>query len=351
MKKYASILFLALIVSACSGEADPDEEESPVTVYPAQISAPMGDAQYVIGETVNIDIKVDVTSGLSELKLFMDDTIVSENLELKDQTIIVETIDGNVGWTTIRIEYLDGEGQAHSDMREIVFFSDVIPGRMNTTIVNTLPHQGSSYTQGLEFYQGQLYEGTGQWGTSFLGKVDLNSGDVLKQVDLDESVFGEGITILNDTIYQITWQNNTCYAYDMNFNLLTEFTYEGEGWGLCNDGEYIMMSSGSQEIVWRDPRTFKVVKRMDVFDNDSSVDNLNELELIDGYLYANIYTSNDIAKIDTTNGKVITYFDCTHLASDALGGDVLNGIAQNGAGGKIYLTGKYWPKLYEVTFE
>jgi glutamine cyclotransferase len=219
--------------------------------------------------------------------------------------------------------------------------------------MKSYPHEKSSYTQGLEFYKGKLYEGTGQKSQSILGEVDLNTGKILRKIDLATDYFGEGITILNDTIYQITWSEKTCFVYDLNFNIIKQFSYEGEGWGLCNDGTYLIMSNGSSEIVWRNRHTFEIVKRIYIFNDETEIDNLNELELINGKLYVNVYQEDRIIAVDPATGKVLEDIDCSGISKDGRtpGTDVLNGIAYNPETGKTYITGKWWPKLYEVKFE
>ena len=182
--------------------------------------------------------------------------------------------------------------------------------------------------------------------------MDLKSGGHLNKVDLESKYFGEGITILNDTIFQITWNERTCLLYDMEFNKIGQFSYDGEGWGLTNDGEHIIMTNGTEEIVWRDPATFEVVKTIHAFDNNKEQVNLNECELINGRLLINIYTETNIVEVDTATGKVLRTIDCSSLkAEQPAGVDHLNGIAYNDATGKLYLTGKWWPNLYEVEID
>ncbi|NOQ70953.1 MAG: glutaminyl-peptide cyclotransferase [Crocinitomix sp.] len=360
MKRLLSLLVsttaLVFILVQCNGD-DPikDPIDKPVkNVVPAQLTTPFNEAQYTIGEAVEVAIKINAPEGISNLELFVDDTLYAGELSIEDQniTIITDSL-SKVGWTKILLSYTDADGKRRSDFRKIVYFSNLFPSQKNATIVNTYTHDKGSYTQGLEFYEGALYEGTGQYNRSVLSEVELTTGTQIRKHDLDGSIFGEGITILNDTIYQITYRAQTCYMYDMDFNQIGMFKYDGEGWGLCNDGENLIMSNGDSEIVWRNPRTFEVVKSIEVFDDDQSVDQLNELELINGRLFMNIYRANKIAEVDTATGKVMAYINCQNLANDAndFGNDVLNGIAYNPATGKIYVTGKLWPKLYEVKFE
>ena len=360
MKRLFPLLIIVIAVAfiwvGCKGEGPEDDPvDRPVkNVVPAQLLSPFNEDQFTIGQSIEVEIKINAAEGIKNLELYVDDTLYSTDLAVENQTISIPTDSlSKVGWNKILLTYTDAHGNARSDYRKIVFFSNISPSELDATIVNTYPHEKGSYTQGLEFYKGSLFEGTGQYARSVLAEVDLTTGKQIRSQDLDADIFGEGITILSDTIYQITYKAQTCFIYDMDFNEIGQYQYDGQGWGLCNDRENLIMSNGDSEIVWRDPETFKVVKTIQIFDDQQSVGNLNELELIDGYLYMNIYQDTKIAKVDTATGKVLTYINCDKAVEDAreIGNDVLNGIAYNPATGKTYITGKLWSKLYEVKFE
>ena len=201
--------------------------------------------------------------------------------------------------------------------------------------------------------EGNLYEGIGQYGSSKLSQVDLKTGKVNEKlsITLAGDYFGEGITVFNDKIYQLTWEEQTCFVYNKStFELDKTIPYIGEGWGLCNDGKYLIMSNGSERITFRNPETFAIEKIIEVYDNKGPIQQLNELEYIDGKIYANVYTSNQIVVIDPITGRVEAIIDCSILEKEGRGyGDVLNGIAYNDE--KIYMTGKNWNKLFEVNLE
>ncbi len=351
-----TVALLAVATAACNGEQEKDNNNQnnklPEAV-PAQITAPFNNEDFFVGDFIELTIQVNKPEAVSNLAVSVNGVVVEDNLESTNQTIAIPTKNKSVGPMKIAISYTDDKGKTRADNREVILFSDIQPEFVVAQLVNTYPHSKTSYTQGLEFYNGKLYEGTGQYNQSILAEVDLQSGTKIREIALDGTVFGEGITILNDTIYQITYRSQICYVYDMDFNQLTTFMYDGEGWGLTNDGKHIIMSNGSDQLVWRDPKTFKVVKTLPVFDNEKSIVNLNELELIEGDIYANIYTESKLVQIDTSNGKVLRYLDCNRIMNDANepGNDVLNGIAHNPETGKTYLTGKWWSKLYEVQFE
>ncbi|MFR9652180.1 MAG: glutaminyl-peptide cyclotransferase [Rikenellaceae bacterium] len=214
------------------------------------------------------------------------------------------------------------------------------------------PHATDSYTQGLEFAEGQLYESTGEYGKSRLLKVDLRSGATEQLAQLPKNHFGEGLTIVGDTIYQLTWRENHLHLYDRKSGkLIGSKRYNGEGWGLCSDGERIYLSDGSNYITVRDPKSFEVLDRQPVVVNDRAAEYLNELEWIDGRIWANIYTTDMIVIINPTNWSVEGIIDLTGLLPNRLRTpqtDVLNGIARNPKDGRIYVTGKNWSKLYEI---
>jgi glutamine cyclotransferase len=237
--------------------------------------------------------------------------------------------------------------------------SNILSAENNTTaadeisyrIVNTYPHAKDSFTQGLEYYEGYLYEGTGLYGRSSLRKVKLETGQVIKIINLDKEYFGEGITILNNKIYQLSWQNNTAFVYDLDFNLIKRFNYNGEGWGLCNNGQYLIMSNGSEFIYFRDPDSFKVIKIIKVVFNNQALKNINELEFIKGYIYANIWQKDIIVKINPSSGKVEDYLDLENILDKSkydYNIDVLNGIAYLENNDSFLITGKFWPKIFEI---
>jgi len=229
------------------------------------------------------------------------------------------------------------------------------PKIMNDSIIKTFPHDTSSYTQGLLIYNGEMYEGTGNYGFSKLKKVDMNTGRSLQEISLDKEYFGEGITILHDTVYQLTWKNKKVFVYTLkDFKKVKEFDINTEGWGLTTDGKQLIASDGSSSLYYYDPATFKLLKTQDVTEGGSLSYNLNELEYVDGFVYANQYQAPYIFKIDPNTGSIVAKADLTTLwdrikAIDP-DADVPNGIAYDPATKKIYITGKWWPELYEVQF-
>ncbi len=219
-------------------------------------------------------------------------------------------------------------------------------------VVEVFPHDPEAFTQGLIYLDGQLYEGTGQYGSSWLRRVELETGEVQQQLDLADEYFGEGIAIFDDRIYQLTWMNEVAFVYEReSFEEIGIFTYEGEGWGLTNDDTHLIMSNGSNRIVFRDPETFRIVREIQVTDGYLPVALLNELEWIEGEIWANVLRADWIVRIDPESGDVVGWIDLSGLVdrddeNDPYG--VLNGIAYDAETGRIFVTGKYWPTLFEI---
>jgi len=219
-------------------------------------------------------------------------------------------------------------------------------------VINTYSHDRRAFTQGLVCEKGVLYEGTGKRGRSELRKVELETGNVLQTYKLPDEFFGEGITIYGDRIIQLTYQSKVGFVYDKeSFELLQEFSYPSEGWGITHNDEHLIMSDGTPVLYFLDPETFERVRRIAVFDRGKAVWGLNELEFIEGQVYANIWPTERIARIEPETGKVIGWIDMKGLLASqdrSKTEDVLNGIAYDAASGRLFLTGKYWSKLFEI---
>ncbi len=220
-------------------------------------------------------------------------------------------------------------------------------------VVRTYPHDPGAFTQGLEFVDGFLYESTGMNGTSGIRKVRLENGEVLQVQPLEERYFGEGMTVFGNSIFQLTWQSGIGFVYDRaTFDRQRTFSYTGEGWGLTHDDTRLIMSDGTSALRFLDPGTLKETGRLRVTDGGRPVDQLNELEIVKGEIYANVWQTDRIARISPKTGRVTGWIDLRGLLSpaDAAGRnvDVLNGIAYDAAGDRLFVTGKRWPKLFEI---
>lgn len=232
-----------------------------------------------------------------------------------------------------------------------------LPGRAalpvyGYTIVRSYPHDRAAFTQGLQFHEGVLYEGTGLEGQSGIRKVALETGAVLQRRPLDAQHFGEGITLFRSSIFQLTWKSGVAFVYDRNtFKPTGRFTYRGEGWGLTHDGRSLIMSDGTDELRFLDPATFGERRRLKVTALGKPLAQLNELEFVKGEVFANVWQTEAIARIDPASGRVTGMIDLRGLLSprERAGTDVLNGIAYDPGGDRLFVTGKLWPRLFEIT--
>lgn len=220
-------------------------------------------------------------------------------------------------------------------------------------VVNVYPHDAAAFTQGLVFYQGALYESTGLNGASSLRKVELETGRVLKKLDIPAQYFAEGLALFNGRLWQLTWQNQVGFVYDQDsFQQLNTFNYTGEGWGLAHDGQSLILSDGTSQIRFLDPNNFQVQRTINVMDRGRAVIRLNELEYVNGEIFANVWFTDRVARINPQTGVVNGWIELSGLLApqDTNNGraDVLNGIAYDAAADRLFVTGKLWPKLFEI---
>lgn len=219
-------------------------------------------------------------------------------------------------------------------------------------VLNMWEHDPYAFTQGLVFFDGQLLESTGEEGRSSLRRVDLETGRILKKIDVRVPYFAEGIAVLNGKIYQLTWQHELGFIYDAKtLERVGDFKYQGEGWGLTTDGQSLILSDGSNQIRFLDPASFNVTRTITVVDNKTPVDQLNELEWVQGEIYANVWHDQKIAVINPQTGRVTAWIDLTGLMPQSELPDpeaVLNGIAYDAPSGRLFVTGKLWPRMFEI---
>ena len=219
-------------------------------------------------------------------------------------------------------------------------------------VVNTYPHDRSAFTEGLVFEDGVLYEGTGLHGYSTLRRVKLETGEILQIRELPPQFFGEGVTIYGNKIIQLTWQSHTGFVYDKySFKLLQEFNYPDQGWGITYDGNHLIVSDGTETLHFLDPETFEEIGQIEVSANNIPVTGINELEYIQGEIFANIWKTERIARIDPLTGQVIGWIDLKGILSPEDHSetvDVLNGIAHDAKNDRLFVSGKFWPKLFEI---
>ena len=339
--KFFSILFTSLLFfSAFSCVNSPKRSRKPV----AGISIIPEKKNIYLGDSIRIRITVKVKDGeLEKSDLFLD----NELIKTSDNPDFECTV-------KVKIVATRTDGEEGVNFKSFEVLSDIQPQQMTYEIIKTYPHNNEHFTQGLEIQKGVLYESTGENGKSAVYKVDLATGKVLQSVKLEDQYFGEGITILNNKIYQLTYKSQKGFIYDLNtFARIDSFTYQTpQGWGLTNDNQYLIKTDGSEFLHFIDPSDMRVVKKIPVYDHQGPVQYLNELEYYEDYVYANIWTTNYVVKIDPETGKVVSKINFEGLLPVMYNPDkpvdVLNGIAINRDNGKTYVTGKLWPSLFEV---
>ena len=225
--------------------------------------------------------------------------------------------------------------------------------QLRIQVVKTYPHDRSAFTQGLLLHAGKLYESTGNVGQSSLREVELDTGRVIRRTSVPPPYFAEGLTLVADRLIQLTWQHGRAFVYDRStFTKQTELSYQGEGWGLCTAADHVVMSNGSSTLTLRRPTDFSVIRTIQVALDGKPLPQLNELECVDGAVYANVWMRDLIVRIDPASGRVTQQIDAANLLSplERQGVDVLNGIAYDASDRTFLITGKYWPKLFRVRF-
>ena len=256
------------------------------------------------------------------------------------------------GRKSLKVTAFKGGKPQNTVTRFMIIYSDLVPKKNSYKVIHTYPHNRDAFTQGLVYNNGVLFEGTGEETGSSLREVELETGKVIRQHNLDESLFGEGIALYRDRIYQVTWKSKVGFVYEKSdFKLINKIYYPTQGWGLTTIDDKIVMSDGTNILYFYEPEMFTVVSRIEVYDNEKKVDQLNELEYINGEIWANIWMTDLIARIDPVSGKVIAYIDLKGILPKSdrnADTDVLNGIAYDNSGKRIFVTGKKWPKLFEI---
>ncbi len=335
LSKYIIVICLSLVFINCADKNT--SKQTSLTITTNLKSA-------ILGDTLKLSIDNPKKLNITDISYQLDGQPITETIILKDIVLGEKVL-------TAVVKHDD---ETETITKPIKVFNNVIPTYYKYEIVNTYPHDITSYTQGLEFYNGELYESTGQRKESKLRKVNFETGEVLKNSNLQDTYFGEGITILNDKIYQLTWQANTGFVYDVNtFEKISSFKYgkSKEGWGLCNDGTKLYKSDGTEKIWLINAENLTEESHIEVYTEKGKIPSLNELEWIDGKIFANIYQRNGVVIINPNTGGVegvIDFKPLRKLVTQHPELDVLNGIAYHPERQTIFVTGKNWDKLFEV---
>ena len=306
---------------------------------------------YGLGEEVKVQLDVPAKSKVTNVSYLLDGKAVGT--QTNAGSFSIKTADLSLGYKLITAVVDDGTRKDTVTIN-IVLKSSVKPTDFTYKVVNVFPHDTSSYTQGLEYHNGQFLESAGEYGFSTLKWVALESGKAMEKIDIGKEYFAEGSTLIGDKILMLTWKENTGFVYEAkSLKQIGTFSYQNsrEGWGLTHDGQHVIKSDGTNRIWFLNMTDYKEESYIDVYDNNGQVDQLNELEYVDGKIYANIYQTDKIAVIDPKNGAVESYIDMTGIlpAKDRFPGtDVLNGIAWDSAGKRLFVTGKKFDKLFHI---
>ena len=362
-------LFICILLLTSCGESRKTKSKQ-VEVAPSESTATSNAPKYIKSVQIHSPRRNDTCSfgqaleiGFSRSKrlpvdsshVFFNNELIAQ-LDSNEWTYTYSIPEGKCGNNTLKVVTFHPDNKRGVATLPIVVKPAREAERLTHRVVKHFPHDTKAYTQGLVFHDNYLYEGTGQYGFSSLRKIDLQENKVLSSLGLESNFFGEGVTIYKDKIYQLTWKSRKGFVYNLNtFSLENTFSYSTQGWGLTTVGNQLAMSDGSHRLYFLHPETFGVQRTIEVYDHNGKVENLNELEYINGLIWANVWLSDRIVVIDPRTGAVKADLLLPNLLSPAEksrldeNDDVLNGIAYNLTTGNVYVTGKLWPKLFELT--
>ena len=350
--RFVSIFFIVVLLSACdSSNRDYNQASNAIVSSPIEIRFEKGNSNFVFGDSITIHVSIrDSSLMLNNAEVYLNDELLNKkdsfpfNLTISSEGLLA-------GRNMFRIS-ASGDQVRQSKSASFNLLPDTSPRAYSYAVKAVYDHDKDAYTQGLFYHEGFLYEGTGQRGQSSVRKVNLTDGKVLKRQTLERKLFGEGIVYFEGLIYQLTWNSQVGIVYnaeDLSEN--QRFYYTGEGWGLTTDSIYLIRSDGSNKLFFHKPGDFSLHKTIEVYTNSGPLDKLNELEYINGRIYANIYQQNQIAIINPSNGVVEGMIDLKGILQKQYRTsheDVLNGIAFDAKNNRMFVTGKYWPKLFEI---
>ncbi len=306
--------------------------------------------KHILGDKIEIIVDVKDITEEDSITLIINDKEEAV-LSQKNMKYVWDSKASKTGTNIVEARLKRGDNQFQKQ-RRIVFLSDVKPKEYTYKVKKVYKHDEAAYTQGLFYHDGYLYEATGLKGESTVRKVKLETGEVFQSFAIPKDVFGEGIVFLDNKIIQLSWEAGKGFVYDIdNFKLINQFSYTGQGWGIGTDGENLFMTNGTNKIQILEKQSYSITGELEVYDDEGEVKLLNELEYIDGEIYANIYQYEKIARIDPKTGKVNSYINLKGILpmkDVTRNTDVLNGIAYDKKGERIFVTGKKWPKLFEI---
>lgn len=359
LRNTIALVVIALVVVNCGGSENipnRNTNRSSVGDNKPQLRIKLDKKSPVkFGESIHVSLEpTDSSLTIQSVKITQSNTPFSMVVDQADFDISTQEMGG--GNIRLKFEATYSDGSTGSRYKEFLVLAAEKPNAYELSVVRKYPHDPTSFTQGFLIYDNFLYEGTGTTGESRLRKIDLATGKVLQQQENEKEIFGEGITIFDDKVYQLTYKSGRAFVYDLNsFEPIEEYSFRshtGEGWGLTHNDTALIASDGSPYLYFLSTNDFSEMKRLTVFDNQGEVENLNELEYYNGKIYANLYTTAQLVAIDPSTGQVTdTYLARGIVTQDDVTDnmDVLNGVTFNPGTGNMLITGKYWSKIYEVT--
>ena len=312
--------------------------------------APLTDNTYTIGDTVHLKL-TDVESELNEIQVFLNEQSIS-TLDGPD-SLMIPTANGKLGQNTIKLSLKDQKGQSQNLSTAISLISDITPKKLSYALQGVYEHDQQLFTQGFNFDQGSILESTGLKGQSLIRRYDLQSGQIQQEVKLDNEFFGEGCVVFGERLFLLTYQNNQIFVYNKdNFEFIGEFFWPNEGWGLTRNEAELILSDGSSNIYFFDPENLVEKRRIQVSNEKGFIEKINELEYVDGLLLANIWQTDTIIGIDPMTGKVLYELNMRGILpgyeSENQPDHVLNGIAYRPDHKSLLITGKKWPRIFEI---
>ena len=344
---YVVLSLIVLLISCGDAKEDANTPASPRIKKTTKLTSPTQNETFVRGAPISFTY----TSSGEKIDS-VQVTLAEQTSSYASASFDIILPSRKVGTWSIRTKVFCGS-ETETHIRKVIILPEEAPEEMTYSVINTYPHDTDDYTQGLMIYDGLLYESTGQRGESTFKQKDLFTGETLQVVNLSNDLFGEGLTMYNDEFYQLTWTSGEGFVYNTSMEQIRTFNYSMQGWGLTTYEDLLILTDETEKLFFIEPSSFTVQSELEVYDHEGKVEALNELEIIDGKIWANMFLTDDVVVIDPETGEVLQRIDFSGLLTrdEASGADVLNGIAIDPESGKIYVTGKDWPKLFEVTIQ
>lgn len=336
------VLFICAVIFSCKQEK---KSETSQGIEQKTATAFLAKTRYTIGDSIAIGF----SQPIAQFEVHWNGAVVSDAKQVAD-SVFIKANSEKTGWKQLIVNGTTRTKETFADTLSVEILSDITPKEMSYSVLASYPHQKTSFTEGLEFYKGELYESTGENGKSLLLKIDLKTGATIKSVPLTDQYFGEGMTVFKDKIYQLTWTTGVGFRYNMDFTLDKTFNYYTQGWGMTHTDSSIIMGDGSNKLYYFNA-DFQKTGELEVYDNKGPVLKINELEYVNGYVFANIWETDKIIQIDLATGKVVASMDMKKIIPaevDQTGSSVLNGIAFQPFENAFYVTGKNWPTLFKI---